>query len=1372
MAQRNQNPTNENDQNVFVLQTTQTFNPAVYNLPQFRFGHLPTSEVRNAWTGWIRGFERVMTASNIVDCSIKKIQLLAMGGLELQTVFDSIPGGDVEEADNIDPYMVAKSKLDEHFSPKHHESFERYLFWTMVADAEEPIEKFLERIQQKADKCSFGQTPMDSRQIAVMDKIIQAAPEDLRERLLERENLTLNDCVKVVNSYQAVKYQASAMSKRPHQAILNVQRLYTKANITKPEFSQNKLRCTRCGYSQHNPGERCPAYNQKCLRCGVTGHFKSVCRALSEKTNLKTGNEIPGKRFYSMGNEKRAMVFKRPRNVLNINVDEASSMYEELPVYNIGNTSDDQIRCLVGGINIQMLIDSGSKYNLIDDNTWNMMQLQNVTVKNVRFDSNKKFLAYGKVPLKLLMIFDADIQIQGVSEKLPINSTFFVIEKGQQALLGKDTAQKLGVLRIGLRNCSTDVHYADELKATFPYIKHVELTLPIDKRIAPVIQPLRRCPVPLLGKVKAKIDDLLAQDIIERIERPTTWVSPLVPILKDNGEVRLCIDMRRANQAIQRLNHPLPIFEEILSRIRNARFYSLLDMKDSYYHIMLSAECRDITTFITNWGLFRFKRLFFGVNCAPELFQSLMESLFATCSNMVGFIDDFLIYGETEEEHDRALKAVVQRIDELGIQLNHHKCKFKKTEIIFLGHKLSEKGALPSDDKIESILSCRAPKSREELRSFMGLVTYVSRFIPNLATDSCPLRDLIKSSSHFEWKQIHQIAFDRLKQRIGSIDYLGYFDPNDRTLVITDASGVGLGAVLIQFKGNLPRVISYASKSLSETEKKYPPIEKEALGIVWAVERFRIFLLGITFELETDHRPLETIFTATSRPTIRIERWLLRLQAFKFNVVYRKGSANLADSLSRLAAHCSDTSWNEESEVFIRHVMVEAIAILSDGNNNDFDDSTEIAIRAIQDAAAIDITEVIDETKIDDELKTLKDAIMSGVWKDPSLKPYAPFQSELSYVNGLLMRGRKLIVPVVLRERICMLAHEGHPGHSVMKSRLRDKYWWPNMDHAAIRVCDRCEGCRLVHAADPPEPMARRTIPEKPWVDLAIDFLGPLPTNEYVLVVIDYYSRYMELEIMSKITACETVRKLRKIFRTWGYRRTITLDNAKQFVSKEFSDFCTSIGVVLNHTTPYWPQANGEVERQNRSLLKRLKISNALYGDWKTELDDYLIQYNNSPHSTTGMTPSELLQNRKVRFKLPQIDDISTTPPSSEFRDRDIQKKFEGKERGDARRAARTSDIQTGDSVLMKNLTIQDKLTTDFGKEEYTVVGRNGPNVTVESTETGKRFDRNTSHLRKIEESNEKHFRSDDTLLTHETDKQAVLRRSSRAPKPTARFSP
>lgn len=445
----------------------------------------------------------------------------------------------------------------------------------------------------------------------------------------------------------------------------------------------------------------------------------------------------------------------------------------------------------------------------------------------------------------------------------------------------------------------------------------------------------------------------------------------------------------------------------------------------------------------------------------------------------------------------------------------------------------------------------------------------------------------------------------------------------------------------------------------------------------------------------------------------------------------------------------------------------------------------------------------MNETNSDNELTAVRKAIMSSDWGNPVVRPYAPFQNELSFINGLVMRGSRLVIPETLRDRMCQLAHEGHPGQSAMKSRLRDKCWWPNMDKQIIKTCETCEGCRLVHSADPPAPMSRRSMPDKPWIHLAIDFLGPMPSGEYILVVVDYYSRYVELEVMTKITAYETIQRLKKIFKTWGYPRTITLDNAKQFVSREFGLFCDTKGIILNHSTPYWPQANGEVERQNRSLLKRLRISNALYGSWKTEMDDYLILYNNTPHSVTGRAPSELLQNRKLRFKIPQIEDLSSEPPTTEFRDRDTQKKFEGKQQEDSKRGARSSELQVGDTVLMKNMLPQDKLSTNFHNKKFLVVDKAGTNITVKSKSSDKCYERNTSHLRKISESanNQDQRGSEQTSLnergtgsseqqqerdipelessckeTHleqdHLDRGRTARRSLRVPKPNRRYNP
>lgn len=698
----------------------------------------------------------------------------------------------------------------------------------------------------------------------------------------------------------------------------------------------------------------------------------------------------------------------------------------------------------------------------------------------------------------------------------------------------------------------------------------------------------------------------------------------------------------------------------------------------------------------------------FGISCAPEMFQKTMEQLLAGCENVINYIDDIFIFGETEEEHNIALTKVLSVLKDNNIMLNQAKCIFKAQQLEFLGHVISSDGIRPTEQKIQALTKFREPRTSDEVRSFLGLVTYVGKFIPDLATITAPLRELICSTNTFKWTDEHQRSFQKLKQLISNARTLAFFDNSFRTRVIADASPVALGAVLVQFADNTddcPRIISYASKSLTDTEKRYCQTEKEALALVWAVEKFSEYLIGREFELETDHKPLEVIFSPSSTPCARIERWVLRLQSFRFTVKYRKGSGNIADSLSRLV--CSEDA-------------------------HDFEKDNKFMILAIQESVAIDVSEIEEASRDDPEISAVRECLRAGRWTNPLTKPFEPFQNELGFIGDTMVRGNKLVVPKKLRQRMLQLAHEGHPGESVMKRRLRDRAWWPSMDRETKEYCTACEGCQLVGFPSRPVPMSRRELPTKPWIDIAIDFMGPLPSGEYLLVVIDYFSRYKEVEIMTRITAFETVERLSKIFTRLGYPRTITLDNAKQFVGKEFEDYCKIHGIVLNHSAPYWPQENGLVERQNRSLLKRLQISHGLGRDWKKDLKDYLTMYYTTPHSTTGKTPTELCYGRTIRSKLPAIEDIESIPPASDYRDHDFLNKQKGKEREDIRRHARNSDINEGDTVLMKNLTPKNKLSTAFNRTKYTVVNRSGPKATVEDPESGTMYQRNVAHLKKI----------------------------------------
>lgn len=279
----------------------------------------------------------------------------------------------------------------------------------------------------------------------------------------------------------------------------------------------------------------------------------------------------------------------------------------------------------------------------------------------------------------------------------------------------------------------------------------------------------------------------------------------------------------------------------------------------------------------------------FGITCAPEMFQKLMEQILSGCDGVLIYIDDIVVHAPNQELHDKRLRKVMDRFREFNVLLNKEKCVFGVSQIRFIGHIFTATGFTPIHDHLTAVREFREPTNNEEVRSYLGLVNYVGKFIPNLATVSEPLRRLTKKGASFEWGHEQREAFRLLKNGLLNHSTLGYYDVNDRTQVIADASPVGLGAVLIQFKNNDPRIISFAHRSLTAPEQNYAQTEKEALALVWAVERFHYFLFGRQFELVTDHKALEILFAPKSKPCARIERWVIRLMAYKFTVVYKPG---------------------------------------------------------------------------------------------------------------------------------------------------------------------------------------------------------------------------------------------------------------------------------------------------------------------------------------------------------------------------------------------------------------------------------------------------------------------------------------------------
>ena len=279
--------------------------------------------------------------------------------------------------------------------------------------------------------------------------------------------------------------------------------------------------------------------------------------------------------------------------------------------------------------------------------------------------------------------------------------------------------------------------------------------------------------------------ELVEVDIIEKVSGPSTWVSPVVVVVpKPTGDIRLCVDMWQANMAVKPERYPIPTIDEVLQDLNQSKFFSKLDLNSAYHQIELAPESRDITTFGTHDGLYRYKRLMFGISCAPEMYQKVIRQVLQDCEGAHNVLDDVIVHATTEEEHECRFENVVRVLSSKGLTLNRNKCQFKMLHLEFMGHVLSARGIAPADVQVKAVIEACEPKNAAEVISFLALVNFTACFIPDLSTVSAPLRQLTKNGEPFVWDQEEQQLYFELKKRLASAEILGYFDKNAQTKVI------------------------------------------------------------------------------------------------------------------------------------------------------------------------------------------------------------------------------------------------------------------------------------------------------------------------------------------------------------------------------------------------------------------------------------------------------------------------------------------------------------------------------------------------------------------------------------------------------------
>ena len=1103
--------------------------------------------------------------------------------------YADMPAGD-------DPFGDLQTLFAEYFGSQRSQTSRLAALFDIGQGEEESIQAFRHRVQKEMRVCSLTTS-------AKLDDVINTVAVHLfarglrspytRQKILEQgDNNTL---AKAAENAQAVALACKTVSEQvgsdeasasaAASVSFTAQRTESQGRTTESSHDATQSRsrraatrgtdrdnqaaahlCDYCG-QKHPAGKRhCPAADATCSYCKKKGHLREVCkkRRRDDNTQASSGaacgwleQSKPTSESYSV--QVGGTGFRLPlRDVL---------------------LNDRHW--------LKLRVDSGSMVTLLP---------KSLVPSGVVLEPPPTAIQpVGASPFQPLGVFTGTLQYQDQRT----TEVIYVVDDqahATPALIGERASLALGLLNMPPVNHATEAPAADSLPAMKGAV-HVHL----QASATPVQQTARRVPPALLPSLRGQIDTWIKQGVVEPVEQvqPDDCVSPLVAVPKPDKTIRWCVDLRQVNKSIDRPGIQLPTADGLLAQLDTAKRFSKIDLKTGYSQLEVTPESQRCFVIASPLGYFRFLRLPFGVSSGPELFQRRMEQILAGCEGVLVYLDDILIFGASQEEHDARLDAVKDALKANQVTINEKKSVFNTTSVTFLGHVVSADGIAPGPDKVTSLQKMPNPTNLAELRAFLGLATYLSKFIPNLAATTKPLTHLLSSPWH--WTDECSTAADTIRQHFSTAPVLSLFQPDLATRVEVDASGDGLGAVLTQQqKDGRWQPVYFASRKLTGPESRYAAIELEALAVSWAVSRFRNYLLGTTFRVITDHKPLLQVFAPDyplARASLRVQRLLLRTQDLSFSVQYRPGKDNLlADALSRLPTGAADASF----------LMVHYVSL---------DDGLPTASRK----------KIAEQTAADATLCAVRDALRTNQW--PSNAAVAPFQAlrhELSvwpFPNSndfVILRGDRLVIPEAAIPDVLEQAHHGHPGIHRTKARLREATWWPGWSRHVQHHLKQCEPCcRESQAA--PVPLKPRELPPHPWHTIAVDLF--FYQQRAFFSILDVYSRYPVVVPLRSESTKAILSACQQTFTLFGTPQRIISDNGPQFVSESFAEACQQWNCSHERIVPYTPRQN-PVERLHQTLKRHMRQSGLLSAD--AALQVALQTLRSTINTVTGRTPGDL----------------------------------------------------------------------------------------------------------------------------------------------------
>lgn len=826
----------------------------------------------DTWKKWWQQFSVFLKASGVnkEPEDVQASLLVNLIGAEGYEIFSTFTYSKEESADNIG---CLKKKFDLHFGTKANVTSLRFKFFTRNQVVGENINQYVTASKILSHGCEF-ETLADG---LIRDRIVCGIADNVvRDRLLRTEDLTLAKAVQICEAAEMSREESKQMAEASTSAV-HVDAMSSGGGRGGRGGRRGGWRrggrrleprtpepCARCGGAACEDAQRCPALRATCFVCSVRGHFARVCH-----------NKVIGKRVH------------------NVSVTASSSSEEMLFVDMLNtsqqrkNTTREWIEIIdFSGKQVNFKLDTGAMLNILSK--WDYDRLEISSNNLMPYDKRVYSYTGDIVP----SIGECVLKIN-FKNKLH-NLKFVVTDMVCQNILGLAACIQIGAIRrvdvLNINNYSTLFHGLGKLPG-----KH---KIVVDKNVSPVICPTRRIPLGMKDKLCTELKRMEELGVVRKVSHPTEWVSAIVIAAKKNGDIRVCLDPRALNRAVRRAHYPLPTVSELAARLRGATHFSVLDARCGFWMLELDEPSADLCTFSTPYGRYQFLRLPYGINCAPEMFHAKVRQCLEDLEGTESFIDDVVVWGSNKREHDTRLEKLLQRAKEIGMKFNKDKCKFGVNEIVYLGHVFDKHGMRPDKSKIKAIVEMPQPKDRKGLERFLGIINYLSKFIPNYSERVAVLRGLLKKDSVWIWGPEHTNAINRLKTLITDAPVLALYSNRTPIVLSVDASAEALGAVLLQSG----RPVEFASSTLTDTQRRYAQIEKEMLAIVFACERFRQYILRrCDVTVQSDHKPLEALFKKSlSAVPARLQRMMLQIQCYDFKVVYTPGKfMYIADTLSR-----------------------------------------------------------------------------------------------------------------------------------------------------------------------------------------------------------------------------------------------------------------------------------------------------------------------------------------------------------------------------------------------------------------------------------------------------------------------------------------